>query len=477
MSTIVTRAGKGAPLTHSEVDANFTNLNTDKYQAGDNPSFGNITVTGTVDGRDVSADGTKLDGIEAGATADQTAAEILTAIKTVDGSGSGLDADLLDGQHASAFATAAQGALADTAIQPADLATVATSGSYNDLINTPSPFDPNTLATVATTGSYTDLTNIPANIVTDAAYVHTDNNYTTTEKNKLAGIEAGATADQTAAEILTAIKTVDGAGSGLDADTLDGQHASAFLTGNQTITLTGDVSGSGTTSISVAVADDSHNHSNYLNRSASIEGNLDSKYDADMFGWSTSTVGRPENYGQGISIVSSGTTHNNSSNWITQLGFGTAGNTAYFRTKVNSGSWGPWQTIWHSGRDGSGSGLDADLLDGQHGSYYYSPANPPAASAPTTAQVLAAVAQTSAGAVGSYALLRHVGLSGLNVAYDWGTTFAGSALRTANSDNSGYVGATPAGTWRLMGYIRAIWGNDSDGTRVQYATSVFLRIA
>ena len=26
--------------------------------------------------------------------------------------------------------------------------------------------------------------------------------------------------------------------------------------------------------------------------------------------------------------------------------------------------------VWHSGNDGSGSGLDADLLDGQHGSYY-----------------------------------------------------------------------------------------------------------
>ena len=37
MSTIVTRAGKGSPLTHTEVDANFTNLNTDKagYITGD----------------------------------------------------------------------------------------------------------------------------------------------------------------------------------------------------------------------------------------------------------------------------------------------------------------------------------------------------------------------------------------------------------------------------------------------------------
>jgi len=63
----------------------------------------NITVGGTVDGRDIAADGTKLDGIETGATGDQTASEILTAIKTVDGAASGLDADLLDGQQGSYY--------------------------------------------------------------------------------------------------------------------------------------------------------------------------------------------------------------------------------------------------------------------------------------------------------------------------------------------------------------------------------------
>ena len=54
-----------------------------------------------------------------------------------------------------AYATAAQGALADTAVQPGDLATVATSGQYSDLSGTPS------LATVATSGSYNDLSNKP----------------------------------------------------------------------------------------------------------------------------------------------------------------------------------------------------------------------------------------------------------------------------------------------------------------------------
>ncbi len=63
----------------------------------------NITLSGTIDGRDPSADGTKLDGIEAGATGDQTASEIMTAIQTVDGATSGLDADLLDGQEGSYY--------------------------------------------------------------------------------------------------------------------------------------------------------------------------------------------------------------------------------------------------------------------------------------------------------------------------------------------------------------------------------------
>lgn len=38
MTTIVTRAGKGAPLTNVEVDANFTNLNNDKLEKTSNLS-------------------------------------------------------------------------------------------------------------------------------------------------------------------------------------------------------------------------------------------------------------------------------------------------------------------------------------------------------------------------------------------------------------------------------------------------------
>ena len=96
-------------------DPNFAttvtnNIATKVSKAGDTMTgdltVPNIITPGLVDGRDVSVDGAKLDGIEAGATGDQTAGEILTALLTVDGSGSGLDADTLDGLDSTAFAAA-----------------------------------------------------------------------------------------------------------------------------------------------------------------------------------------------------------------------------------------------------------------------------------------------------------------------------------------------------------------------------------
>ncbi|MGB1651191.1 MAG: hypothetical protein ACPHEP_09195, partial [Acidimicrobiales bacterium] len=99
---IQANGGVTGNLTGTVLTASQTNITSLGTLTGLSVS-GNITVTGNVDGRDVSADGTKLDGIESGATADQTASEILTAIKTVDGSGSGLDADLLDGLNSASF--------------------------------------------------------------------------------------------------------------------------------------------------------------------------------------------------------------------------------------------------------------------------------------------------------------------------------------------------------------------------------------
>lgn len=74
MATITLRSTKGSPLTNTEVDNNFSNLNTEV--------------------------GTKL------TATDYNAADVLTKIKTVDGAGSGLDADLLDGYSTASTNTA-----------------------------------------------------------------------------------------------------------------------------------------------------------------------------------------------------------------------------------------------------------------------------------------------------------------------------------------------------------------------------------
>ena len=46
MSDITLRLVKGSPLTNQEVDDNFANLNTDKYESGDSASFQDLTLDG-----------------------------------------------------------------------------------------------------------------------------------------------------------------------------------------------------------------------------------------------------------------------------------------------------------------------------------------------------------------------------------------------------------------------------------------------
>ena len=109
---------------------------------------GDITVTGTVDGRDIASLGNKIDGIETGATADQTAAEIRALVQSASDS----------------------------------------------------------------------------NVFTDAKSV------------KLNGIESGATADQTKSDI---------DGLNINADQVDGLHASSFIRSDTADTASGDITFSG----------------------------------------------------------------------------------------------------------------------------------------------------------------------------------------------------------------------------------------
>jgi hypothetical protein len=185
------------------------------------------------EGAFVDGDKTKLDGIEAGATADQTAAEILAAIKTVDGAGSGLDADLLDGNSSAFFYPASNpnGYTTNVGDITGVTAGAGIIGGGTSGTVTISHSDTSTQA------SLTALTG--ANVVSDI------------DLDTYGHVTALATRAMTAADL-------------------------GALTGNQTITLSGDATGSGTTSIVVTVADDSHNHiiSNVDGLQAALDGKL-----------------------------------------------------------------------------------------------------------------------------------------------------------------------------------------------------------
>ena len=49
-----------------------------------------------------------------------------------------------------------------------------------------------------------------------------------------------------------------------------------------------------------------------------------------------------------------------------ELGVYNDGRLVFWPLVSSQGGYGQWNTVWHSGNDGSGSGLDADLLDGIH---------------------------------------------------------------------------------------------------------------
>ena len=114
--------------------------------------------------------------------------------------------------------------------------------------------------TSATTNTVNTTTNLGQSTATDSITITSSTGSNTTigeatgsiaglmstaHHNKLDGIEAGAEVNLTASEILTLIKTVDGSGSGLDADTLDGISSASFLRSDTSDTFTGTLTVSG----------------------------------------------------------------------------------------------------------------------------------------------------------------------------------------------------------------------------------------
>ena len=106
--------------------------------------------------------------------------------------------------------------------------------------------------------------------------------------------------------------------------------------------------------------------------------------------------------------LSDGGTYNGQMTWrsysnTTDLSGGMPMNIAYTangnlwtRIGASATTWGTWYKLWSSGNDGAGSGLDADLLDGQQGSYYAPAASLANYVTLTTAQTISGVKTFSA---------------------------------------------------------------------------------
>lgn len=126
------------------------------------------------------------------------------------------------------------------------------------------------------------------------------------------------TSAYTASDALAKIKTVDGAGSGLDADLLDGKEASAFSLNDHVHTL-GNISGVTATAAEVNVLDGITASTSELNYIDGVTSNIQTQLNTKL-----------------------PSTSYTASDVLTKL-----------------------KTV-----DGTASGLDADLLDNQEGSYY-----------------------------------------------------------------------------------------------------------
>ena len=152
----------------------------------------------------------------------------------------------------------------------------------------------------------------------------------------------------------------------------DGYHPNADKwTTARTLSLSGDASGSvswdgsGNATLSVAVANDSHTHDGRYYTESEADTRFVNQTGDTMTGPLTIDTNT-----SGMLVLSA----TNGSPWAIDLQRDDETNSRVF----NRGGYWSFEhtprvgasTIWHAGNDGSGSGLDADLLDGVQGSSY-----------------------------------------------------------------------------------------------------------
>jgi len=289
------------------------------------------------DAEDIIVDTSNFNGLLSGADND-----VQAALETLD-----------DHNHDSDYATTAQGTNADTAYGWGDHASAGYLTSYTET-------DP-------VVGAIAGIVKADGAGNISAAVAGTD--YVASETYS------------SASDLLTAIKTVDGTGSGLDADTLDGNEATAFYlasnpagyttnTGTVTsiaatvptgLTVSGSpVTSNGTLAISLETG--------YAIPTTASQSNWDTAY-----GWGNhASAGYLTSYTETDPVVGAitGIVKANGAGTISAAVAGTD----YIATETYSSASDLLTAI--KTVDGTGSGLDADTLDGNEATAFYLASNP-----------------------------------------------------------------------------------------------------
>lgn len=196
-------------------------------------------------------------------------------------------------------------------------------------------------------------------------------------------------------------------------------------------TITASLSGNATSANSATTA----TTASYLNSAQSAADKDDITTRTNSGFWQTSTAtkaeGWPEDSNTWAHLLAS--THSNGANYYSMQFAGSFynSNSLYYRATNGSGTT-AWNKVWHEGNDGASSGLDADLLDGQHGSYYQ-----PASSAITTSNIGSQSVNyaTSAGNADTVDSIHASSFVRLDVAGDW-------QLASSSNGSTSYSTAT-----------------------------------
>lgn len=300
-----------------------------------------------------STERTKLAAIEPGAQVNPSATELLESIKTVDGPNSGLDADLLDGYSGSDYARIGS-TVALAALNLNALTKYTAGGNY--------PFK------FALSGPSIRMNSNDVHEYWGNALWFADKRFTLTKSghviNESRAFRTGDSFSQIWNDEGDVVYEVTSSGFQIDSSVTNQR---LYLQAHGTLTCHLKVELKRKDDTWVTLADEDINlvgKEYWFSPSFGTVVTYPTDFSLKGFRWTISNLVQSTTYVRQLGLYSS--VGQGASPCIEQIGGGFYGDVNWYSgvPKVSG------HNVWHAGNDGAGSGLDADLLDGQHASAF-----------------------------------------------------------------------------------------------------------